>query len=267
MVQKEDSIKKYFHMWWFFSHASVQMIATSRFGVLFFVFAKLFRFLSFLLFLLILNTHTTALATYTPWQIVLFLSTYTFIDTASQLFLRDVYRFRSRVQSGEFDFYLLRPFSPLFRVLFGGTDILDLPLLVLSGILIVIAISLQSPLFLINIMLYVLLLCNGLLIALAIHILILCIGLVSSSVDQVLWLYRDTTLLGRLPIDVYKQPLQGIITFIIPIGIMISFPSQVLLGLLQPFFLVIALFLGSILFMASLLLWRYMLRFYVSASS
>ncbi len=132
---------------------------------------------------------------------------------------------------------------------------------------IVIAISLQSPLFLINIMLYVLLLCNGLLIALAIHILILCIGLVSSSVDQVLWLYRDTTLLGRLPIDVYKQPLQGIITFIIPIGIMISFPSQVLLGLLQPFFLVIALFLGSILFMASLLLWRYMLRFYVSASS
>jgi len=40
----------------------------------------------------------------------------------AQLLFRDVYRFRPKVVSGDFDLILVKPINPLFRVLLGGAD-------------------------------------------------------------------------------------------------------------------------------------------------
>jgi ABC-type uncharacterized transport system permease subunit len=190
-----------------------------------------------------------------------------FIDTASQLFFREVYRFRQAITTGSFDFYLLRPFSPLFRSLLGGIDILDIPLLFVSLGFIFFSVGMNGHVSVIASILFFLLILNALVIAAAFHIFVLCIGILSTTVDQLLWIYRDLTIFGRVPIAVYQEPIRSLMTFIIPIGIMIAFPAEAVLGVLSPLAIIVAFLMSTILFLSSLLLWRYSLKQYTSASS
>lgn len=260
-------MKRYFRVWLLLSTASAQTASSSYATIVFFTIGKILRFFLFLGFILLLQFRTKSLGGYTTWEVILFFAVFNFIDTASQLFFREVYRFRPHITTGTFDFYLLKPFSPLFRSLFGGMDILDLPLLVISfGFVIFSAVMIGNISFLSS-MLFILLLINGLVIAAAFHISVLCVGILSTTVDQLLWIYRDLTVFARVPITVYQEPIRGFMTFVIPVGIMIAFPSQAMLGLLSPLMIVIAILIAAILLCSSLLLWRYSLKQYTSASS
>ncbi len=105
--------------------------------------------------------------------------------------MREVYRFKSYVVTGSFDYIFLKPFSPLFRILFGGSDVLDLlTFLPLIGILFytIDKIGIATPLYG---LFYVLLIINAFLIAVAFHILVLNLGVLTTEVDNVIWIFRD----------------------------------------------------------------------------
>ena len=80
---------------------------------------------------------------------------------------------------------------------------------------------------------FIVLLINSLLISGAFHIFVLSLGVLTTSVDHLIMVYRDMTGLVRVPVDFYTQPLRFLITFIIPLGIMYTFPAQALMGLLS----------------------------------
>lgn len=260
-------VKKYWRIWWVFTTRATQLAFASRFGAVIFMAAKLLRFFFFIALLMIIASKTKIIAGYTLWQMVFFFSTYNFIDTAAQFFFRDVYRFRQQVVSGYFDNILLKPISPLFKTLFGGSDILDLSVLFLSIVLIVIAGMHITNISVGGIVLYILLLLNAFLIAVAFHILVLAMGIVTTEVDNTIMLYRDLTQMGRIPIDVYQQPLQGIITFLIPVGVMMTFPAKAIMGLLSPLFVLVSFGIGIGFFLLSIFLWKQALKRYSSASS
>lgn len=260
-------MKRYFKIWWIMASASAQSAVVSRFGTVLFVLGKLLRFVFFLLFLLLLASKTKSIAGYSLWQIIFFYATYNLIDTVTQLFFREVYRFRSYIISGNLDFFLIKPMSPLFRCLFGGTDVLDIPLLFISIAFIVVAGMHLPQATWVNSVLYLFFLINAFVIAASFHIAILAFGILTTTVDNAIWMYRDLTLMGRLPIDVYKEPVRGFLTFIIPIGIMMTYPSKVLLGLLTPWGMLTAVLFGIVFLSASLYLWEYSLQYYASASS
>ena len=112
---------------------------------------------------------------------------------------------------------------------------------------------------------YVVLILNGFLISLGFHIFVLGIGILSTAIDNTVLLYRDLTQMGRLPIDVYQEPLRGMITFIIPIGIMMTYPGKALPGLLSIQGVMIAFMFGLVFL--SLWFWSYALRHYTSVSN
>ena len=254
-------------IWWLFVLATAKEAFESRFGVVLFSVGKIFRFVFFILFLIILLLRTKGIAGYSFWQVVLFYLTFNFIDTTAQLLFRHVYRFRYTVTSGTFDFDLLRPYSPLIANLLGGMDMLDIPMFALFFGGIIFCFFHLWPLSIGNIILYILLLANGLLIASAFHIFVLALGILTTAVDNTIMLYRDITQMGRLPVDIYKDPLRSIVTFVVPVGVMMTFPVKVLLGLLSLKFIVIAFSIGVIFYMLSLICWRYALSQYASASS
>lgn len=260
-------MKKYLRIWWLLSTASMQTATGSYATIVFFTFGKLLRFVLFLGFILLLQFQTKSLGGYTTWEVILFFAVFNFIDTAAQLFFREVYRFKPHIAMGTFDFFLLKPFSPLFRSLFGGMDVLDIPLLIISFGFIIFSGFMIGTVSVLDSFLFLLLLLNGLLIAMAFHIFILCIGILSSSVDQLLWIYRDLTIFGRVPITVYQEPVRSIMTFVLPVGIMVTFPAQAMLGLLSPLFMFVAFLIAGMLLFASLLFWRYALKQYTSVSS
>lgn len=239
----------------------------SRLGSLLFVIGKLIRFIFFSFFLLVIISRTQAIAGYTLWQIILFYMTFNFIDSMAQFFLREVYRFRSYVINGNFDYYLTKPIPVLFRLLFGGSDILDIPIILLSFGFIFVALSKIGSVSIPEIFLYFALIINGFIIALSFHILVLSIGILTAEVDNTLWLFRDLTQMGRFPIDIYKNPLRSFITFIIPVGIMITFPAKAVMGLLSLNAIILSLFIGVISLYLSISFWRFSLKRYSSASS
>ena len=79
--------------------------------------------------------------------------------------------------------------------------------------------------------------------------------------------YRDMTSLVRVPVDFYTQPLRFLITFIIPLGVMYTFPAKALMGLLSVQTMAISFIAGIIVLIASVKIWNSSLKHYQSASS
>lgn len=152
-------------------------------------------------------------------------------------------------------------------MLTGGTDVLDLFMLIpyMGGIIVVAA--RLGEITIINILTYILLLGTGFIIATSFHIGVLALGVITTEIDHAIMIYRDITQMGRVPVDIYNELLRGIITFIVPVGIMMTWPAKALMGLLAVRGIVIAILFAIMFFWLSLQLWRYSLTRYSSASS
>lgn len=260
-------IKKYLRVWLLFTINSFQTQLNVRWGLLLFLIAKILRFSIYVLFIIILLNNTKLLAGYTLDQTLLFFLTFNLVDMLSQLVFRDVYRFRGQIISGNFDFYLLKPVSPLFRSLFGGPDLLDFATLIPLIFAIIFFINKLGLLTLFGITGYLGMVLIGFSIALSFHILVLALAVVTTEIDNAIMLYRDIMAMGRMPVDIYREPIRGILTFIIPVGIMMSFPVKSLLGLLSPQLFLYSTFFAAVFFYLSLRAWKYSLKKYSSASS
>ena len=259
--------KKYLKIWWISTIRVTQIALTSRVGAVMFILGKILRFAFFLMFLLILASRTNAIADYSIYQIIFIFATFNIVDTTSQLLFREVYRFRYYVVSGELDYFLTKPISVLWRCLFGGSDILDVPILLISLFFIAYS-AIQLPnISPVSVILYVLLLANALIIALALHIMVLALGVLTTEIDHTIMIYRDLTQMARLPVDIYREPLRFIITFVIPVGVMMTVPAKSFFGVLPPMLFVFALAISVILLIVSLRFWRFALKNYSSVSS
>ena len=264
---KMKTVRKYFILWGKLTANSFLSILASRFGASIFLLGKTLRFLFFFVFLLTIFTKISFIATYSVAQAVFFFLTFNLIDTTTQLFFREVYRFRQLVVTGDFDLVLTKPMNPLFRALVGGADPLDLLMLIpYIGLLIYLSLQLGGIQFW-SVTLYLILILNGFLIAAGFHILVLALAVVTTEIDHTIMIYRDLTSMGRVPIDIYREPLRGILTFIIPIGIMMTFPAKAFLGLLSPTSMLLAFIVGLVFFILSVRIWRFALTQYSSASS
>lgn len=258
---------KYLKVWWLFAISSVQMQLIMRWALAFLLFGKLLRFSIFIFFIIILVSKTKVLAGYSLNQTIFFFLSFNLVDMSAQLILREVYRFRGAVISGNFDFTLIKPYNPLFRSLTSGPDLLDF----ITFIPLICAIAyfmnqLQIAGF-VSIALYIILIICGFIIALSFHILVLSLAILTTEIDHALWIYRDITSMGRFPVDIYREPIRGLLTFIVPVGIMMSFPVKAVLGVLSPILIIYALVFSLTFFYLSLKVWNFALKKYSSASS
>lgn len=260
-------MKRYLKIIKQYSLNSIKISLEHKGSAVLFLFGKLLRFGMSALFIYFLLSKTTFLAGYTLTQTMLFYVTYSLIDSITQQLFREVYRFRPLIISGDFDTVLVKPVHPFVRVLVGGFDILDiLPTILYVG-LSTYLITLIPGLDAAEILWYVLLVCNGLLIATAFHIMVLALGIFSTEVDHTIMIYRDITRLGAFPIDIYSEPLKSVLTFVIPIGIMVSFPVKSVLGILSPNLVIISFGIGLLFLTISIMMWQASLAKYQSASS
>jgi ABC-2 type transport system permease protein len=221
-----------------------------------------------LIFLYLLKNQGVSLAGYTTDQVIVFFLTYQLIDIISQMLFRGVYTFGRLIRSGEFDFLLAKPMSPLFRALTGSPDIDDavflVPTLVVSGLIIS---HLDVSITLTSVLWYCLLMVNSLLIVTGLHILVLAFGVKTTEVDNLIWTYRDLSRLGQFPISMYLEPLRTALFFILPVGVMVTIPAQALLNVELSYSVTVATIIGVSFLWLSLRVWSWTLRSYSSASS
>lgn len=237
-----------------------------RIGVIAFLAGKIIRFLVFFLFIYYLVARTRFFLGYNLNQTLIFFLTFNFIDTLSQLLFREVYRFRPLIVSGELDGILLKPHHPFIRVLIGGVDILDAFLIIPYSLLLVYFLIKANVNFL-NIIHYSLLIINSLIIATGFHIIVLALGILTTEVDHTIMIYRDISRMTALPVDIYKEPLRFILTFLIPVGIMMTIPVKALLNLLSLQIIILSFFIAFAFFGFSIFLWEIALKKYQSVGS
>lgn len=261
-------ISTYWSVWRILAENELQRAFINRYTNLFFLVGKLLRFGMSLLFLLIIKRTIPYFAGYTSDQMIVFYLAYQFIDVTSQIMYRGVYNFGTKVKTGEFDFLLTKPINVLFQTLIGEPDLNDalflLPNILITGYLLItldLSITLASALW------FIILLVNSFLIATALHILVVVTGILTTEVDGVVWMMRDLNGLGRFPVTIYAEWLRTLLFFIVPVGVMLTVPAQVLLGLPPTLSVAMALVLGVSFFGVSLSLWNWSLRRYSSASS
>ncbi len=259
-------LKRYFKIWWMLTRNSFSVVLGQKLALLFFLVGKVLRFVFFLGFLYFLLVGAKNLAGYNAHQAVFFFLVFNLLDILAQFFFREAFRFRPKIVTGDFDLTLIKPISPLFLSLMGGADMVDLitipPLIIATWYIA----SLLHPTF-IGVILFILLLLNGLLIATAFYIIVLSLGIITLEIDHTIMIYRDLTSFGRFPVDIYKQPLQGVLTYLIPVGIMVTFPAKALMGIIGAGGIIISFLVGIAAILISLKFWNFALTKYTSASS
>lgn len=247
-----------------FSRYALKTTLQHRVGAFFFLAGKLMRFGLYFLFVSYLLHNTKILAGYNITQTIIFFLVFNVIDTLAQLLFREVYRFRPLVVNGELDTILIKPYHPFLRILVGGVDLLDLVTVVLYVFLLGHFMTQLGSLNSSHFLLFLLLIINSLIIATAFHIIVLAMGILTTEVDHAIMIYRDMTRLGSLPIDIYQEPLRSAFTFILPIGIMMTFPVKSLLGILSTQFIIVSFVASAILMTIALYLWDKALKKYQS---
>lgn len=258
--------KRYLKLWLKMARNAFIIWFSRRKLLAIFLAGKIIRYIFYFLFLFFLVSKTNGILGFDKNQVLFFTATYVLIDTLSQFFFRSVYTFRSLIVSGDFDLILIKPVNPLFRSLMGGADPIDLITIPPIILLTVYLGSLLNPGFL-NTIYYLILVLNGIIIAAAFHIAVISFGIITLEIDHMVMVYRDLTSMGRLPVDIYKEPLKSILTFIVPVGVMVTIPAKAIMGLISPVGIISSIIFGVALLILSLKFWNFALRKYTSASS
>ena len=267
MLSIDMNLKRYLKIWYLTTANAVMADVTKRFSSILILLGKAIRIILFGSFLLLLFSGEKQLAGYSIDQAIVFYLTFNLIDTSSQLLLRGTYYFRNLVIKGDLDYVLIHPLNPLFSVLFSHTDVLDFIMLWPVLLALVCSLLQLSSLTLTGLVLYLILIFNGLILAIAFHIIVIGVAITTYEVDNTLMIYRDLSSLGRVPVDLYREPLRFFITFVLPVGIMITFPVKALIGLLNPFIIIFSIVVTIVFFRIALAYWDRGLRSYSSASS
>jgi len=260
-------VRRYARIWARTASMAMQAQLTYRLGSAGFLLGKMIRLFFFFAFITAIFSHVKTVAGYSLAETALFFLTFNLVDMIAQIFFRGVYGARRIVSEGDFDFYLLQPCSPLFRMIFSSVDILDvvtlLPVLAMIGVLF----ARLPPTGWIQYAAYALLTVNGVAIVLAIHILVAALAVRTQELENAIWIYRDVMFMGKFPVDVYGKPVRWVLTFAVPVAVMTTFPVKALLGILPSVWIAYALALSSATLAFALWFWRDCLSRYTSSSS
>jgi ABC-2 type transport system permease protein len=259
-------LKYYLKIWWLLTRNAYTVVLGQKIALTFFLTGKTIKFTFFIGFLFFLVQGANGLAGYNSTQAIFFFLTFNLVDVLSQFFFREVYRFRPKVISGDFDLTLIKPSNALFMSLLSGADIIDfitIPPLVLATYYVG---SLLNPTFF-QVVIFLILILNALIIAAAFHISILALAIISLEIDHTIMIYRDLTSFGRFPVDIYNKPLQGALTYLIPIGAMMTIPAKSIMGLASAKGVMLCLLVGLAAILLSFRFWKLALKKYTSASS
>jgi ABC-2 type transport system permease protein len=86
-------------------------------------------------------------------------------------------------------------------------------------------------------------------------------------IDNITELFTSIYETGRFPVSVYPSWMKGVLTFVIPIAFITTFPAAAILGRAKPVLLPVAFLLAAVLFYGCTRFWRFAVRHYSSASS
>ncbi len=180
----------------------------------------------------------------------------------------NITRIVEHIQKGTLDFVLVKPVDSQFMASLRQINLLVLPDILVGFGLIGYGLWLGEiwP-SLLQIAAFLFMLACGIVIAYAIWMLLVTTAFWLVQVENVTELLTAIYETGRFPVTAYSPAIRLVLTFVIPIAFLTTFPAAALIGLLDPLYLGLAPLLAGLLWWAARAFWRVGLRSYTSASS
>ncbi len=268
MKPSGSEFRRYYRIWRRGVALHFSTLVVSRADFFFYFFGKMLRTLFFLVFLVSLFKVTNKVVGYSVGEVLLFFATMNLIDIVIQIvWYRGFYLLPNMVRSGEFDFFLTRPVSPLFMVAFHIFDLIDLMTLPVGLALVGYAISLLPPLSAAAWGGYLLFLANGFALAFAINIILASLTFYSVQSSNIWGFWRDLIYILRFPPEVFPYGVRIALTYVLPMLVIVAFPVKAALGRLSTPVAVYGLALSAAALVLAWKFWHRSLRAYSSASS
>jgi ABC-2 type transport system permease protein len=213
-------------------------------------------------------TQTDTLGGWSLAEAIVLLGTYQIVSGLLATFIEpNVTWFADQVKSGKLDEVLLKPVPSIFLVSLGSCAPLALSQ-VGTGI-VVLGIGLgqlgtvPTPLGVVG---WSALLAVGIVIAWASRVLVASLALWSPGVELDV-VYRAMWQFGRYPVNLYRQPLRFVLTWVLPVAFVSTFPTLALTRGVSSVLIVGGLCIGLVAIMLVRGIWNAGLRRYTSATS
>lgn len=172
------------------------------------------------------------------------------------------------VRSGTLDFVLLKPVDTQLLVSVHRTDPTRLPhVLAGLGVVAVAASRLPTPPGPRELLLGALLLGCGVLALYSLWTIVVSTSFWFVRVDNLSVLLGNVVEAGRWPVGFYRGAVRFVLTFVIPVGLMTTWPALALLRLIDARQVALSLAVCGGFLVVSRAVWRLALRHYASASS
>jgi ABC-2 type transport system permease protein len=262
-------MKRYLRLYLYFLQFSFSKAMEFRLDFFFRVLMDIIYYAVNILFFKVLFLHTTLIAGWTSEQMTVFVATYLLVDAINMtIFSSNMWWLPVFINKGELDYYLIRPVSPLFFLSlreFAANSFLNL----LIALAFFIYSILQSGIALSvsNLSVFLLLIVNGSLIYYCVQMLMILPVFWTHSSRGFVDLFYSMGVAMERPDRIYRGVIRIIFTMILPFGLIASFPARMFIEGIDAGTMIHLLIVSLGLWSLMLLVWKWGLRNYSSASS
>lgn len=254
-----------------FMRASFQEDAAYRTNFFISLFTSLLNLLTGVLGIVVLFGQIDSVKGWTLASTLAVLGVYLTVSALRGLFISPSFDSLSgmdgEIWTGAFDFTILRPVNPQFFASFRKWRLFALLDLVLGvGVLVAAVIQLGVALSVWQILLFLFMLVVGMSILYAILLIFAALIFWSPGV-LFTWVFDGLFQMARYPTNIYPGWLRMVLTWIVPVGVITTFPARALTDSITPMELIISLLLAAVLLAVASILFKMGLRKYASASS
>lgn len=170
------------------------------------------------------------------------------------------------IYEGEFDKYLLKPYSTLLYLMALTVDHYGLAEIGVGVFIVVYSmIQLGISFATISIPAYIILVIAAFFVHLGANIIVASMGFLAVKSEALLYLYQGMTDFARYPLNVYSVGMRFFLTFLFPIAISSFYPAQVLLKGATLKIMLISILPVAIFFTIALITWSTAMKKYRSA--
>jgi ABC-2 type transport system permease protein len=213
--------------------------------------------------------HREQIGSWGYYEAMLVVGCYTLFNGLIEAVLQpNMSRIIEQIRLGTFDFVLLKPVNSQFMASLRRLSIWKLADVAMGlGIGVYAAVRLgNAPTVADLAMAAVFLLC-GAVILYSIWLMMVTSAFWFVRIDNITELFAAIFETGRFPVSVYPSWMRGVLTFVVPIAFITTFPSAAILGRASPWLLIAAALLAAGFFAGCVWFWRFAVRHYSSASS
>ena len=214
-------------------------------------------------------SHTQTLGGWTYPQALIVVGLFAIINSMIECFLEpNIKRLIEMVRQGTLDFVLIKPVDSQFMATLRYSRLNGLGDFSAGVLMILYAFAqLAYRPSLLNLVHFGFVLIMGFIVVYSIWVLIATTSFWLVKVNNLTELFRSVYDTARFPISTFRGVLRMMLTYVMPIAFITSFPAQAILGQLDTLTTRLSALIATIAFIGSNRLWHYAIRNYSSASS